>query len=500
MLPENLPLPDELHCLFQTWTSTTYFLVSNGCSAHLFKTLYDICTRGQVDEACIGAIQEHLSKISAYALFDRFDSNRRTATTSKSFVTNHQNYSDTDSLESCRLSDIHLSAGRGVSQPTNELYKGVSSSSIKDEPDTVTNDVTDDVTDDETDEEDDSDVDNAFGVSSRLVCKNASLSQYQSRSTTQAFADTLVTEELNLTDHGGSVVDFTALADIVSLQNPWSRAGLPTSRSSSPLNPVSLDPPVALVNQAFAAGSDNSTLASGHGCDAYRGERQDSTRQITDSFVSTEASPSSKPLQIQTQEQQVTSPRESVSNTGGSAIPPDIVAQIQRIASPERILPLWHYLRAQRISLTAIGADKKPAATEPLDTAEERIGTLLSNYQMQYEMASDDVDFPELHRRLYLADIYRLYHLETTTRRQNPRQRKRKRRTADNGRRTASRSLKDIFIDFLLPQLQNEGGTRQNAKRRFENWMALGRICAKLIEHFGEALLLLLPPNMSNER
>src|SRR3989337_2658628 len=122
-------------------------------------------------------------------------------------------------------------------------------------------------------------------------------------------------------------------------------------------------------------------------------------RQITDSFVSIEASPLSKPPRIHTQEQQVTSPRESVSDTGGSAIPPDIVAQIQRIAGPDRISPLWHYLRAQRTSLPAMGADKKPTAIEPPDTVEGRIGRLLSKYQMQYETASDDVDFPELHRR-----------------------------------------------------------------------------------------------------
>ncbi|PVH68831.1 hypothetical protein DL98DRAFT_542100 [Cadophora sp. DSE1049] len=47
--------------------------------------------------------------------------------------------------------------------------------------------------------------------------------------------------------------------------------------------------------------------------------------------------------------------------------------------------------------------------------------------------------------------------------------------------------------------LQKEDGTRQNTKKRFENWMALGRICAKLVEHFGEAILVLLPPDLSNE-
>lgn len=496
MLPENLPLPDQLHCLFQTWTSITHVLVSNGCSAHLLKTLSDIWTSGQVDEACISVIREHLSKISAdaslRARIDRFDSNRSPAITFKSFATNNQSYSHTGSLDPCHPSDTHLSVGRDVSQPANEFYKGVSLSSIKDKLDTVT----DDVTDDETDEEaDDSDVDNAFGVSPRLVSENASLSQYRSRSPTHAFADTLITEELTLTYHGGPVVDSTALADIVPLQNPWSRAGLPTS--SSPLNPVSSDPPVAPAIQAFAAGPDNSNLASGHGCDTHRGERQDSIRQITDSFISSEASPLSKSPRIHMQEQQVTSPRESVSDTSGSAIAPDIVAQIQRIAGPDRISPLWHYLRAQRTSLPAMGADQKPAGTEPPDTVEGRIGRLLSKYQMQYETASDNVDFPELHRRLYLANIYSLYSQETVIRRQLPRQRKR--RKATNSIKVANRSLNDIFIDFLLPQLQKENSTRHNAKKRFENWMALGRICAKLVESFGIGILLLMPRDLSNE-
>jgi hypothetical protein len=97
------------------------------------------------------------------------------------------------------------------------------------------------------------------------------------------------------------------------------------------------------------------------------------------------------------------------------------------------------------------------------------------------------------------APIYSLYNQETITRRQNPRQRKRKRQTANGGRKAANRSSKDIFVDFLLPQLQREDDTRQNAKKRFENWIALGKICAKLAEHFGEAILLLLPPDLSNE-
>jgi hypothetical protein len=112
------------------------------------------------------------------------------------------------------------------------------------------------------------------------------------------------------------------------------------------------------TTQAFAARPDNGNLTPGHGRDTDRGRANIPFRQITDSFVSTEASPLTMPPRIHTQEQQATRPRERVSETGESAIPPDIVPKTQRIASPDRISPLWHYLRAQRPSLPATGADK----------------------------------------------------------------------------------------------------------------------------------------------
>ncbi|PVH67585.1 hypothetical protein DL98DRAFT_543041 [Cadophora sp. DSE1049] len=77
--------------------------------------------------------------------------------------------------------------------------------------------------------------------------------------------------------------------------------------------------------EAFATRPDNGNLTPGHCCDTHR-----------------EASPSTKPTRIHTQEQQATRPREPVSETGESAIPPDIVPKTQRIAGPDRISPLWH--------------------------------------------------------------------------------------------------------------------------------------------------------------
>lgn len=92
---------------------------------------------------------------------------------------------------------------------------------------------------------------------------------------------------------------------------------------------------------------------------------------------------------------QATYPGESVSKTGESVIPPDILFKIQRIASPEIILTLWHYLCAQRTSLLRTGGTQKAATAEPPDITEERVGRLLSRYQVQYEAAPNDIYFPE---------------------------------------------------------------------------------------------------------
>jgi hypothetical protein len=124
----------------------------------------------------------------------------------------------------------------------------------------------------------------------------------------------------------------------------------------------------------------------------------------------------------------------------------------------------------------------------------------LSKYQVQPEAPSnDDFYFPDVHQRLYLAKVYSLYNQETRARRRNARQRKRGRQKAAHGHKAASRSLHDIFVGFLLLQMQNKDSTRQNAKERFENWMSLGRICAKLVESFGAGILLLILRDLSNE-
>ena len=102
--------------------------------------------------------------------------------------------------------------------------------------------------------------------------------------------------------------------------------------------------------------------------------------------------------------------------------------------------------------------------------------------------------FPDLYRRLYLANIHNLKEQETKNRqrRQRP-ERDRKRQKTDTPK-GARRSLNDDFVDFLLPQLlQKEGETRRDAKQRFENWMPLGRTCSKLVKEFGAGIFLRLP-------
>jgi len=171
---------------------------------------------------------------------------------------------------------------------------------------------------------------------------------------------------------------------------------------------------------------------------------------------------------------------------------------LSRIPNPE-ISNLWHYLRSQRASLLE-GLDKAPAIKEPRETPADRIKRLLARYQAQYEaLSSDDDYFPELYRRLYLANIHSLKEQEAKTRKKSPRKRDRKRQKTADTPEGARRSLNDDFVDFLLPQLLTEGDTRQDAKGRFENWMALGRTCSKLVKEFGAGIFLRLPRDITNE-
>jgi hypothetical protein len=66
---------------------------------------------------------------------------------------------------------------------------------------------------------------------------------------------------------------------------------------------------------------------------------------------------------------------------------------------------------------------------------------------------------------------------------------------------TPRKSVYDIFVDFLLPELLKEDGdTREEAKTRFDNWIQHGKRWAKLVERFGSGILLLIPQDLSNEK
>jgi hypothetical protein len=63
------------------------------------------------------------------------------------------------------------------------------------------------------------------------------------------------------------------------------------------------------------------------------------------------------------------------------------------------------------------------------------------------------------------------------------------------------KSVYDIFIDFLLPELLQENTeTSEKAKTRFDNWLQHGKRWAKLIERFGSGILLLIPQDPTNDK
>ena len=72
--------------------------------------------------------------------------------------------------------------------------------------------------------------------------------------------------------------------------------------------------------------------------------------------------------------------------------------------------------------------------------------------------------------------------------------RKRNRGRNRDAANTPRKSVFDIFVDSLLPELLKEDNdTREKAKTRFDNWIQRGKRWAKLIEHFSSGILLLIP-------
>lgn len=182
-----------------------------------------------------------------------------------------------------------------------------------------------------------------------------------------------------------------------------------------------------------------------------------------------------------------------------STLPPDILDRLHRIADPETLTTLESCLRAKRRSPSNNEPGGPLKTPDPSDTS---IAGQLSWYQFQYEnRGTSNEQFPEVPRRLFLANIAGLYLQETSARREGACRKKRRKTKKDADQEATNRSLNDIFVDIFLPQLrQKEGDTRKEGKRRFENWLRLGTPCAKLVESFGSGILLLLPRDLSNEK
>ncbi|KAF4628951.1 hypothetical protein G7Y89_g9197 [Cudoniella acicularis] len=186
----------QLQRLLQAWTWITQFLVNNGCSTHLLKELFNVYTSGQVNQACVDGIRTRLLGTSADVA--EIDPLELIAIISKSLTTNHQQNSDSSTLDHGRHCETNLSARRDGPQPANMRDQEVSSLN-EGRADTVTNDGTDDKNDEENDKEiGDSDLDDPFGVSPRLVSSCACLSQCRRRILVQASEDALATKGVHL--------------------------------------------------------------------------------------------------------------------------------------------------------------------------------------------------------------------------------------------------------------------------------------------------------------
>jgi hypothetical protein len=182
-----------------------------------------------------------------------------------------------------------------------------------------------------------------------------------------------------------------------------------------------------------------------------------------------------------------------------STLPSNILDRLHRIAGLETLTTLESCLRTKRRSPSNKELGGPLKTPNPLDTS---IAGQLSWYQLQYKnRGTSNKQFPEVPRRLFLANIAGLYLQETLARREGIRRKKRYKTKKDANKEATNRSLNNIFVDiFLLQLLQKEGDIRKEGKRRFENWLRLGTPCAKLVESFGSGILLLLPRDLSNEK
>jgi hypothetical protein len=150
-------------------------------------------------------------------------------------------------------------------------------------------------------------------------------------------------------------------------------------------------------------------------------------------------------------------------------------------------------------------SDKKPESTlESSERSDTSIEGQLKRYQLQYQRGINGASkeykkFVEVPWRLYLANVSSLYIREKATRKKEKRKRNRGRNL--DAANSPRKSVYEIFVDFLLPELQKkDGDVREEANRRFDNWIQHGKRWAKLIECFGCGILLLIPHDLSNDK
>ena len=101
--------------------------------------------------------------------------------------------------------------------------------------------------------------------------------------------------------------------------------------------------------------------------------------------------------------------------------------------------------------------------------------------------------------RLYLANVANLYTRELAARKKVKKRRVKTSVCMQDDASPPRKSVKDIFIDLLLPELMTENVKgRTQAKTKFNRWIQHGKRWAKLIRRYGSGILLLIPPDLTN--
>jgi hypothetical protein len=183
-----------------------------------------------------------------------------------------------------------------------------------------------------------------------------------------------------------------------------------------------------------------------------------------------------------------------------STLTPDVFDKWDRIAGPEALARLWHCLLAKR------GSPLNKNRESTLDTStypETSIEGLLTRFKIQYQsrinaLSKESVQFTEVPWRLYLADIASLYIQELAVPRKERQRRAKMRGNILDTARTSRKSVKEIFIDSLLPELITGDGNRHQAKTKFDRWIQHGKRWAKLIGGYGVGIMLLIPQDLTD--